>query len=206
MALLRLDVDVSAAYGLMFWCLQISGNLSKKSKLMPIHNQTPVLCHVAICMPIGYNLCILVVLPLFFSTNPQRQDWSIRSAFMNGYIPRTNLIPLYGALAASPERLEGEQRITTHLKHLKLLDVGSSYHFELQTHRLLWAPQDMLVNYALNWFLAAKGRDHEKHVSSSFAYIAFHHCQTFFENHVFFSFQNASILGTHQRTWDINWR
>lgn len=104
---------------------------------MPIHNQTPVLCHVAICMPIGYNLCILVVLPLFFSTNPQRQDWSIRSAFMNGYIPRTNLIPLYGALAASPERLEGEQRITTHLKHLKLLDVGSSYHFELQTHRLL---------------------------------------------------------------------
>lgn len=191
------------------WCSDVYRSVAispKKTKLMPVHSQTPVLCHVAICMPIGYNLCILVVLPLFFATNPQRQDWSIRSAFMNGYIPRTNLIPLYGALAASPERLEGEQRITTHLKHLKLLDVGSSYHFELQTHRLLWAPQDMLVNCALNWFLAAKGRDHEKHVSSSFAYIAFHHCQTFFENHVFFSFQNASILGTHQRTWDINWR
>ncbi|CAL1156924.1 unnamed protein product [Cladocopium goreaui] len=30
------------------------------------------------------------------NTSLLRQDWSIRSAFMNGYIPRTNLIPLYG--------------------------------------------------------------------------------------------------------------
>ena len=64
-------------------------------------NQTPVLCHVAICTPIGY--CLHSVCLATGSTNRQRQDWSIRSAFMNGYIPRTNLIPLYGAFAASSE-------------------------------------------------------------------------------------------------------
>jgi len=30
------------------------------------------------------------------NTSLLRQDWSIRSAFMGGFIPRTNLIPLYG--------------------------------------------------------------------------------------------------------------
>jgi len=42
-----------------------------------------------------------------------RQDWSIRSAFMNGYIPRTNLIPLYGYAGQLRTELVMQRRLST---------------------------------------------------------------------------------------------